>query len=198
MRLSAERVVFASFLALGLVVFALGDPRPPLEAARPPLLMLTPLQLARLHADPRSDLLVLDLSSAGPLLLRRALRLPPGDPALPGKALAFAGQSPLARIVIVTDGGAPPEGLLRALRRGPRRVAALQGGAPAWQKELLSPTAPAGGDEAALREYQERLALSQALQGKGVTPAAPAPPSVVSAPKLPVPRQARAGGGGGC
>ena len=198
MRLSAERVVFASFLALGLVVFALGDPRPPLEAARPPLLMLTPLQLARLHADPRSDLLVLDLSSAGPLLLRRALRLPPGDPALPGKALAFAGQSPLARIVIITDGGAPPEALLRALQRGPRRVAALQGGAPAWQKELLSPTAPARGEEAALREYQERLALSQALQGKGSTPAAPAPPPVVSAPKLPVPRQARAGGGGGC
>ena len=198
MRLSAERVVFASFLALGLVVFALGDPRPPLEAARPPLLMLTPLQLARLHADPRSDLLVLDLSSAGPLLLRRALRLSPGDPALPGKALAFAGQSPLARVVIVTDGGAPPEGLLRALQRGPRRVAALQGGAPAWEKELLSPTAPAGGEEAALREYQERLALSQALQGKGVTPAAPAPSPVVSAPKLPVPRQARAGGGGGC
>lgn len=198
MRRSAERIVFASFLGLGLVVLALGDPRPPVEAARPPLLMLTPLQLARLHADPRSDLLVLDLSSAGPLLLRRALRLSPGDPALPGKALAFAGQSPLARVVIVTDGGAPPEALLRALQRGPRRVAALQGGAPAWQRELLSPTAPAGGAEAALREYQERLALSQALQGKGRTPAAPAPPPEASAPKLPVPRQARAGGGGGC
>lgn len=196
----AVRVVLGVFLVLGGLMLMLGSPRRPAGAADPmaaAALKITPLELAQLHFDPVGAFRIIDLSrSSERLYLRGSLRVDPAHPAAVGQAVDFAAQSPLSRVVLVTDGSAPPEALLRALQEAGRRVAVLQGGVGAWQREILAPAPPAAPDEAARRDYLLRQALSQALQGRGV--GASAPPEVPAAPRLTVPRQQRASGSSGC
>lgn len=190
-------LVSALFLGLGVVMLALRDPRPPAAAPAAPPSLVTPLELATLLTGPPGEVVVVDLSRApGPLHLRGALTVDPAHADAIAKVLDRSDASPLARVVLVLDGEAPPT-LLQGLQRAGRRVAVLRGGAAAWQREILAPQPPATADEAALRDFRRRAALSRALTGRASEGEAPPPPSS-PAPKQALPRQQRSGGSSGC